>query len=117
MGETDVDTLRTQLEGMISAAHREFADKLLSTHGVPAMPDDSGPDPLGMPLQGMVSFDAVRRTKTYAGVAETQKVAFNPVGQVVGQINHVESTRQVMQRLLEEYVAALDRVNGLMPDS
>jgi hypothetical protein len=40
-------------------------------------------------------------------------VAFNPVGQVVGQINHVEKSGQVVMRLLTEYVDALDGVNAL----
>ena len=47
------------------------------------------PDPLGMPLQGMVTSDGMRRTSTYADVADCQKVAFNPCGQVIGQINEV----------------------------
>ena len=51
-----------------------------------------------------------------AGVGDTQKVAFNPVGQVVGQLNEVESCRQVIFRLINEYVDALDRVNSLMPE-
>jgi len=73
------------------------------------------PEPLGMPLQGLVTSDAMRRTTKYAGVADTQAVGFNPVGQVVGQINEVRSVRQVMAQLLSDYVDALDRLNKLMP--
>ena len=73
------------------------------------------PDPLGMPLQGLVSSDGMRRTSTYAGVGDTQAVAFNPVGQVVGQINEVESCRNVVFRLMTEYVDGLERLNNLMP--
>jgi NAD(P)H-dependent flavin oxidoreductase YrpB (nitropropane dioxygenase family) len=75
------------------------------------------PEPLGMPLQGLVTGDGIRRTAKYAAVGECQKVAFNPVGQVVGQINEVESTRNVVFRLINEYVDALDRINSLMPDA
>ena len=39
----------------------------------------------------------------------------NPAGQVIGQINEIESCREVMYRLLSEYAEALDRVSGLMP--
>jgi len=73
------------------------------------------PEPLGMPLQGLVTTDAIRRTSTYAGIAETQKVAFNPVGQVVGQLNEVESCRDVMFRLLSEYVDATERLQSMLP--
>jgi NAD(P)H-dependent flavin oxidoreductase YrpB (nitropropane dioxygenase family) len=40
-------------------------------------------------------------------------VAFNPVGQVVGQFTKVEKTATVMQRLVEEYLAATERLNAL----
>ena len=74
------------------------------------------PDPLGMPLQGMVTSDGMRRTSTYADKGECQKVAFNPCGQVIGQISHVESCRSVMQRLLEEYVEAVDNAGSMLPE-
>jgi NAD(P)H-dependent flavin oxidoreductase YrpB (nitropropane dioxygenase family) len=76
---------------------------------------DDTPDPLGMPLQGLVTLDAIRRTKRYAGVADTQKVAFNPVGQVVGQINAERSCRDVIFDLVSEYVDTLERLNALLP--
>lgn len=73
------------------------------------------PDPLPMPLQGYLTFDAVRRTHLYAGSGECQKVAFNPVGQVVGQINESESCRDIMYRLLNEYADALEHVQSITP--
>jgi NAD(P)H-dependent flavin oxidoreductase YrpB (nitropropane dioxygenase family) len=73
------------------------------------------PDPLPMPLQGYLTFDAVRRTHLYAGSGECQKVAFNPVGQVVGQINESESCRDIMYRLLNEYTDALEHVQSITP--
>ena len=74
------------------------------------------PEPLGMPLQGMVTSDGMRRTSAYAGVAECQKIAFNPCGQVIGQIEQVESCRQVIFRLLEEYVDSVDQARRLLPE-
>ena len=90
--------------------------RMLKNEWTEAWADAETPDPLGMPLQGMVTSDGIRRTATYAGVGDTQKVAFNPVGQVVGQMNQVESTRQVIFRLISEYVDALDKINSLMPE-
>ena len=75
------------------------------------------PEPLGMPLQGLVTNEAMRRTEIYAGSGDAQKIAMNPVGQVIGQINEVESCRQAVYRLIEEYLDALEYVNNLMPDS
>jgi NAD(P)H-dependent flavin oxidoreductase YrpB (nitropropane dioxygenase family) len=71
------------------------------------------PDPLGMPLQGMVTMDAVQRTHRYADVA--QKVAFNPVGQVVGMMNETESVKQLVYRLVEEYLQSAERLQALAP--
>ncbi len=85
--------------------------RMLKNEWTEAWESSDTPDPLGMPLQGMVTMDAVQRTHRYA--ASAQKVAFNPVGQVVGMIDHVESVRQVMQRLSEEYLDAVERLQGL----
>ena len=71
------------------------------------------PKPLGMPMQGLVSMDAIRRTHRYAGVADTHKVLFNPCGQVIGQINQIESSKDVVLRLLNEYVDAIERLAAL----
>ena len=67
-----------------------------------------------MPLQGMVTFDAVRRTHSYAGVARTQDIAFNPVGQTVGMIDGVQSSRDVVVGMLTELVDAAERLNGVL---
>ena len=79
-----------------------------------ARPDT--PDPLGMPLQGMVTSDGMRRTSTYADAGDCQKVAFNPCGQVIGQISEVASCRQVVYRLLDEYVDAVDKAGSMLPE-
>ena len=90
--------------------------RMLKNEWTEAWESSDTPDPLGMPLQGLVTADAMRRTKTYAGVADTQAVAFNPVGQVVGQINQTESCRDVMFRILSEYLDAAEAVQQFIPD-
>ena len=89
--------------------------RMLKNEWTEAWADPSNPQPLGMPLQGLVTADAIRRTHKYAAVGECQKVAFNPVGQVVGMINHIESSRDVIFRMLSEYVDAVERVNAMLP--
>jgi len=89
--------------------------RMLKNEWTEAWADPNNPQPLGMPLQGLVSADGIRRTHKYAGVGDCQKVAFNPVGQVVGMINHIESSRDVIFRMLSEYVDAVERVNALLP--
>jgi NAD(P)H-dependent flavin oxidoreductase YrpB (nitropropane dioxygenase family) len=69
------------------------------------------PEPLGMPLQYMVSGMAVAATSKYPN--ETVNVAFNPVGQVVGQLTKVERSAAVIERWVQEYLEATGRLNEL----
>lgn len=69
------------------------------------------PEPLGMPLQYMVSGMAVAATSKYPN--ETVDVAFNPVGQVVGQLTKVEKTASVIERWVQEYLQATNRLAEL----
>jgi NAD(P)H-dependent flavin oxidoreductase YrpB (nitropropane dioxygenase family) len=87
--------------------------RMLRNDWTDAWESPDAPKPLGMPLQGMVTMDAVQRTHRYAEVA--QKVAFNPVGQVVGMMNRVESVRELMRRLAEEYLESVERLDSLQP--
>ena len=90
--------------------------RMLRNEWTDAWNTEGNPEPLGMPLQGLVTADAIRRTHTYAASGECQKVAFNPVGQVVGQINEVESCRDLINRLLNEYVDTIEHLNSIMPE-
>ncbi len=90
--------------------------RMLKNDWTEAWEREDTPDPLGMPLQGMVTFDAVRRTHNDAGVASTQDVAFNPVGQVVGMIGAAQSTRELIEELLTDLVDASDRLGQVLGD-
>ena len=109
LSATSEDTIRS----------RSFTGKtarMLKNEWTEAWDREDTPDPLPMPLQGYLTFDAVRRTSRYAGSGDCQKVAFNPIGQVVGQINETESCRDIVFQLLTEYTDALDHLNNLMPE-
>ena len=85
--------------------------RMIKTEWTEAWSAADAPDPLPMPLQYMVSGDCVARSHRYADKALS--VMFNPVGQVVGQLDHVEKTSAVVQRLVEEYLEAVDRLDTL----
>jgi NAD(P)H-dependent flavin oxidoreductase YrpB (nitropropane dioxygenase family) len=96
---------------------RSFTGKpcrMLRNDWTEAWEQADSPDPLGMPLQYMVTADAVARTHRYAGKA--QDVAFNPVGQIVGRMNEARSSREVIQELVEEYLDAVERLESLLPE-
>jgi NAD(P)H-dependent flavin oxidoreductase YrpB (nitropropane dioxygenase family) len=93
---------------------RSFTGKparMLRTKWTDAWEAPDAPDPLPMPLQYMVSGDCVARSHRYADKA--LDVMFNPVGQVVGQLNNVSKTSDVIQRLVEEYIEAVERLDSL----
>jgi NAD(P)H-dependent flavin oxidoreductase YrpB (nitropropane dioxygenase family) len=93
---------------------RSFTGKpcrMLKNDWTDAWESTDTPDPLPMPLQYMVSGDCVARSHRYADKA--LDVMFNPVGQVVGQLERVNKAGDVVQRLVEEYIESVDRLNVL----
>lgn len=86
---------------------RSFTGKparMLRNDWTEAWENPDNPKPLGMPLQFMVSGIAVAATNKYPN--ESVDVAFNPVGQVVGQFEKVEKTSAVIERWVQEYLEA-----------
>ena len=93
---------------------RSFTGKpcrMLKNEWTTAWETPGNPEPLGMPLQYMVSGMAVAATHKYPD--ETVDVAFNPVGQVVGQFTKVEKTAAVIDRWVREYLEATAVLNEL----
>ncbi|KAA0095899.1 nitronate monooxygenase [Mycolicibacterium sp. P1-18] len=93
---------------------RSFTGKparMLKNDWTEAWENPDNPKPLGMPLQFMVSGLAVSATHKYPD--ETVDVAFNPVGQVVGQFTKVERTSVVIERWVQEYLEATGVLNDL----
>jgi NAD(P)H-dependent flavin oxidoreductase YrpB (nitropropane dioxygenase family) len=93
---------------------RSFTGKparMLKNDWTEAWEAEGSPGPLPMPLQMMVALDAVQRGHRYP--EQAKDVNFNPVGQVVGMMNKVERSADVVQRLVEEYLEACDRLNKL----
>jgi len=118
----EADNTPVQQQAYIDAGSRDtvrsrsFTGKpcrMLRNDWTEAWETEGNPEPLGMPLQYMVSGMAVAATHKYPD--QTVDVAFNPVGQVVGQFRKVEKTGAVVQRWVEEYLEAtehLDRLNA-----
>ncbi len=93
---------------------RSFTGKparMLRNDWTEAWETPGNPEPLGMPLQYMVSGMAVAATHKYPD--QTIDVAFNPIGQVVGQFTKVEKTSTVIGRWVQEYLEATNTLNEL----
>jgi NAD(P)H-dependent flavin oxidoreductase YrpB (nitropropane dioxygenase family) len=70
------------------------------------------PDTLGMPLQMMAVHEAMTRSGRYPDKA--QAVAFNPVGQIVGTMNKVKRSADVIFEMVEECVDSLERTRQML---
>ena len=65
-----------------------------------------------MPLQFMVTGEMVARHHQYP--ENSQKVGFNPVGQIVGRMNKVRKSKDVIFDMVEECIEATERLEKLM---
>jgi len=88
--------------------------RMLRNEWTEAWEREDAPSPLGMPLQGMVTAAPMQRVHRYP--KQAQSVAFNPVGQIVGQMNEKRPVRDVIYDLVSEYVEAVERLESLQPE-
>jgi NAD(P)H-dependent flavin oxidoreductase YrpB (nitropropane dioxygenase family) len=80
--------------------------RMLRNAWTDAWADPDGPGPLGMPLQNILTSEANARIAR----ANRKDLAFAPVGQIVGTMNQVQPVRDVMYRLVEEYIETVERL-------
>ncbi len=116
----EADAPPPQTEALLKATSRDtvrsrsFTGKpcrMLRSAWTEAWEAPDAPKPLGMPLQFMVTADAVARGHRYADKA--RDVMFNPVGQIVGRLNAVRPVKEVILQLVEEYLEASERLQQL----
>jgi NAD(P)H-dependent flavin oxidoreductase YrpB (nitropropane dioxygenase family) len=116
----EADAPPAQREAYLAAGSRDtvrsrsFTGKpcrMLRNRWTEAWEAPDAPKPLGMPLQFMVTSDAVARGHRYA--AKAKDVMFNPVGQIVGTMNAVRPVKDVIYGLVEEYLESVERLQRL----
>jgi NAD(P)H-dependent flavin oxidoreductase YrpB (nitropropane dioxygenase family) len=100
---TSSDTVRTRIISGKPA-------RILSNNAwAQAWERPDAPEPLPMPLQGMLWNIAHRRIYK----ADNKALSAYPVGQIVGQMNSVRPVRDVMFDLVEDAIASSERVASL----
>ncbi len=96
---------------------RSFTGKpcrMLRNDWTDAWENPDNPKPLGMPLQFMITGEAVARGHHYP--EQARDVQFNPVGQVVGQMNKVRRTKDVIFDLVSDYIEAAGTLTASMAE-
>lgn len=96
---TSADTVR-------SRCYTGKPARMLRNAWTDAWTDPEGPGPLGMPLQNVLTAEANARIAR----SNRKDLQFAPVGQVVGRMNEVRPVRDVMYRLVEEYIETVERL-------
>ena len=71
------------------------------------------PDPLGMPLQPILTNEAQARINraAYTHGSGAEKLANYFVGQIVGHMNESKTSAQVVYEMVDEFI---DAVNGVV---
>ena len=87
--------------------------RMLRNDWTEAWEKPDAPKYLGMPLQGMLVAEAMSRVHRYPKAA--QRVAFNPVGQIVGSMKEQRPVREVIYDLVSEYFESVERLEKLAP--
>ena len=82
----------------------------LRTAWTDAWERDDTPDPLPMPLQGIVFSEAARRISR----SQDRDLTGFPVGQIVGSMNSVRPVRDVIFDIVEEWVETTQRLETLI---
>jgi NAD(P)H-dependent flavin oxidoreductase YrpB (nitropropane dioxygenase family) len=113
------DTAPVVIDNLLAATSRDTVRsramtgkpaRQLRTAWTDAWEDPDGPGTLPMPLQGVLYSNAARRI-TRAGRAD---LSGSPVGQIVGRMNRVRPAKDVVYDLVEECIAATERLEHLM---
>jgi NAD(P)H-dependent flavin oxidoreductase YrpB (nitropropane dioxygenase family) len=89
--------------------------RMLRNEWTEAWEGEGNPKPLGMPMQFMVTSNAVQRGHMYPEAAKD--VQFNPVGQIVGRFEKMRPSKDVIYEMVEECIEATERMNRLMGTS
>ena len=86
--------------------------RMLRNEWTDAWERDDTPDPLGMPMQSMVSVEEMARGHRYP--EQAKNVNFMPCGQVIGRLNKVRRSADVILDMVEEFVECMERGAALL---
>ena len=117
----EADTRPVVVENLLAATSKDTVRarvmtgkpaRQLRTDWTRAWDEPGAPEPLPMPLQGLVYGEAARRFSR----VQNKELSGSPVGQIVGQMNRVRPTKDVMLDLIEGWVETTERLTRLMGD-
>ena len=115
----EADTNALAVENLLAATSRD-AVRSRSMTGKPARQirttwteaweNPENPDPLPMPLQGLLYAEAARRFTR----SKSKEFAGSPAGQIIGRVDRVRPAREVVADIIDEWIATTERLAGLL---
>ena len=108
----------TSRETVRSKARTGKYSRQLRSPWTDAWESDDSPGSLPMPLQSLVSEPPLSKVSKLAegGHEGARQLATYFVGQGVGLMDNISSTRDVMREFMEDYLEAVDRLSGVVSD-
>src|SRR6266480_3296672 len=115
----EADTNPAALENMLAATSRDTVRsrvmtgkpaRQLRTAWTEAWESEDSPGTLPMPLQGIIYNYAARRVSR----VQRKELSGFPVGQIVGRLNTVRPTKDVIFEMVEEWIETTQRLNNLI---
>lgn len=106
-GQMDTYLAATSRDTIRSRSWTGKPCRMLRNDWTDAWERDDTPDPLGMPMQSMVSVEAMARGHRYP--EQAKDVNFMPCGQVIGRLGKVRRSSDVILEMVEEFVEAIER--------
>ena len=119
---SEAETTPTVKEKMIRATSRDTVrsrsrtgkpTRQLQSSWTNAWYQEGAPEPLPMPLQGLISRPALEKVDRLAasGHPGAQQLATYYVGQAVGLMNSEQSVKNIVYDFMKDYAEAVDRLN------
>jgi NAD(P)H-dependent flavin oxidoreductase YrpB (nitropropane dioxygenase family) len=118
----EADTGKEALENMLAADSRGTVRsrsmtgkpaRQLRTAWTDAWEREDAPKTLPMPLQGILWGEMARRVSR----AHTKELSGFPVGQIVGRMNAVRPTHEVIFDIVQEWIATTERMAAMLDES
>jgi NAD(P)H-dependent flavin oxidoreductase YrpB (nitropropane dioxygenase family) len=109
LAATSADTIRSR---SLTGKHA----RMLKSAWTDEWERDDTPDPLGMPLQPILTAQAQRRIDraSHNAGSGAEKLANYFVGQIVGNMNQRQSATAVVMEMVEEFIEAVEGLKGYL---
>jgi NAD(P)H-dependent flavin oxidoreductase YrpB (nitropropane dioxygenase family) len=89
--------------------------RMIRTDWTDAWESEASPGPLGMPLQSFLVAEAQRRIARVAAKDDgARRLSTYFVGQIVGSMTTVQPAARVVLDMVEEFIEAVERLDGLL---